>query len=170
VLRDAVISEDGLYRYSLTRQWGESNVGPLFIMLNPSKADADVDDPTVRKCIGFAQRWGYDAMRVVNLFAFRATEPDELIGARDARGPLNAEVVRGEISIAAFRDVPIVAAWGGWWSARQRGPYWRGLPRINVERTVQDFGGRPLCLGVTNDGSPRHPCRLPYSTPLVPWP
>lgn len=68
----AVLSEDGVYRYRLTREWGENLDAckrVCFVMLNPSTADASKDDPTIRKCIGFATRLGFDALEVVNLFA-----------------------------------------------------------------------------------------------------
>ena len=86
--RDALFSPCGTYRYRLTRRWAE---GPAvaFIMLNPSTADGSVDDPTIRRCIGYGQSWGYGALAVGNLYAFRATEPQELRRARDPIGPDN---------------------------------------------------------------------------------
>src|SRR5689334_20041621 len=74
IVKSAVLSPCGLYRYRLTRRWGD---GPalLFVMLNPSTADATEDDPTIRRCTGFAKREGMPAIEVVNLFAWRATDP-----------------------------------------------------------------------------------------------
>jgi len=77
VVRSAVLSDCGTYRYSLTRRWSP---GPLlgWVMLNPSRADALVDDPTIRRCVGFARRWGFAGIVVRNLYALRATDPREL--------------------------------------------------------------------------------------------
>ncbi len=86
VTKEAVISDCGRYRYRLTRRWGD---GPLlsFIMLNPSTADAEVDDPTIRRCMGFARRDGYGGIVVGNLYAFRTTKPKALFAADNPLGP-----------------------------------------------------------------------------------
>ncbi len=76
--KGAIISECGKYRYQLWRIWDESLPKVLFIMHNPSKADADNDDPTIRRCIGYAKFWGYGGIYVGNLFPYRATDPNEL--------------------------------------------------------------------------------------------
>lgn len=77
-LRDAKLSADGLYRYRLGRTWCPSERGVVWVMLNPSTADAHFDDPTIRRCVGFARSWGMGWITVVNLYAFRATYPQEL--------------------------------------------------------------------------------------------
>ncbi|MBA4304632.1 MAG: hypothetical protein C0424_10445 [Sphingobacteriaceae bacterium] len=80
----AVISECGKYRFQLTRNWWEEGKGLgtcLFVMLNPSNADADHDDPTIRRCIAFAKSWGYDELKVANLLPYRATDPMDLLEA-----------------------------------------------------------------------------------------
>src|SRR5690348_16099160 len=107
--RDAVISDCGRYRYSLSRWgWDERSGRCVFIMLNPSTADASVDDPTIRRCINFAQGWGYGMLEVVNLFAWRATFPKELALAPDPVGPHNGEYLTRAITIG---DIT-VCAWG----------------------------------------------------------
>lgn len=79
--KHATLSDCGKYRYWLERSWEETGKGFVnWIMLNPSTADAEIDDQTIRKCIGFSKLWGYDGMHVVNLFAFRATDPESLYG------------------------------------------------------------------------------------------
>ena len=88
VQRSAVISPDGLYRYRLDRWWGPESEGMgsnrmPFMMLNPSTADADEDDRTIRRCIGFAHREGCNGITVVNIGAYRATDPDEWAAAGD---------------------------------------------------------------------------------------
>lgn len=79
MIKNAEISKCGKYRYLLERTWDESKEKVLFIMLNPSTADANNDDPTIRRCISFAKSWGYGGLMVGNLFALRATNPKELI-------------------------------------------------------------------------------------------
>ena len=109
--RGADISEDGRYRYVLWRDGlvGDDDRACLFIMLNPSTADATKDDPTIRKCIGFCKRWGYGQLFVVNLFAFRTTDPKWLLsGAVDPVGPCNNMAITG----MALCCGDIVCAWG----------------------------------------------------------
>src|SRR5258708_25884820 len=99
VEKGAVLSDDLVYRYELTRRW-DSRPMVTWVMLNPSIADAEVDDLTVTKCCGFTQRWGWGGIRVVNLFALRATNPKELHDHPDPVGPKNMEA----ISEAILRD------------------------------------------------------------------
>src|SRR5689334_10494992 len=106
--RAAMLSPDSNYRYSLRRTWREGSRIVCFIMLNPSTADADLDDPTIRRCIGFAKSWNYDALEVVNLFAWRATKPSVLASIDDPEGLEND----GSILKAAARAEMIVCAWG----------------------------------------------------------
>lgn len=148
----AVLSPCGRYRYRLDRRWGD---GPTmgFIMLNPSTADADQDDPTIRRCIGFARREGCGALVVANLFAFRATNPISLISAHNPVGP-DAD----DYLLLAIRDVtgPLVAAWG----------IWNRDHRANDVKAM--IGQHCVCLGKTRDGSPRHPLYVKGDAPLVP--
>lgn len=149
----ADISACGRYRYALTRSWAD---GPFvaWVMLNPSTADAHEDDPTIRKVMGFSTAWGYAGCVVVNLFALRSTDPKALQSAVDPVGLDNVEALR------RWTDgKPIVAAWGD--SGGE-------LAQRQARRVNQALGDPAmLCLGTTKAGSPRHPCRLAYSTPLV---
>jgi hypothetical protein len=148
--RGAILSECQRYRYCLTRRWDAGNP-VLFIGLNPSTADALKDDPTVRRCVGFARAWWYPAMGIVNLFAWRATDPAELRKAADPVGPENDQYIKEAASCAG----KIVAA---------SGAYGSGL-RL---RTVASLINRELfCLGCTRDGFPRHPLYLPKTAELV---
>lgn len=154
----ARISTCGRYRYSLVRQWDRSNKGRcLWVMLNPSTADATSDDPTIRKCVGFAKRWGFGSIEVVNLYAWRATDPADLRAAHrrgeDVIGPVNDEW----ISVAIGRADQVIAAWGAnaFDSARTR----------SVVECISD--GHPVsCLGLTKKREPYHPLMISYSTKL----
>ena len=155
--RDAIISGCGKYRYKLSREWSsiypELNRIP-WIMLNPSTADADVDDATIRRCISFSKQWGYSAMDVYNLFAFRATNPKELTTADNPVGPLNDQYL---LEIPDWKN--IVCAWGTNGSLLKRDDEIKKL-----------FVGKRLChLGLTKDGHPKHPCRLPKNLTLQVW-
>ena len=152
----AVLSPDEKYRYLLTRELGDG--APLvFIMLNPSTADAEVDDPTIRRCIRFAARENAGHLVVVNLFALRATDPRELARDPDPVGPRNDEFILMHCGPGAR----IVAAWGAhpFAAARAR----------TVARMVAGSGARLECLGVTKDGHPRHPLYVRADAPLVPY-
>ena len=85
----AAIDPTGLYRYSLWREWDANAPRVAFVMLNPSRADANTDDPTLRRCLGFARSWGCGSIEVVNLFAYRASRPDILRVVLDPVGPEN---------------------------------------------------------------------------------
>jgi hypothetical protein len=143
MLKEAIIDPTGQFRYSLWRIWNPDFPKVLFIMLNPSTADADIDDPTIRRCIGFAKSWGYSSLEVVNLFAYRATDPDELKKCDDPVGPDNDKY----ICHAAESAHKIVLAWG------TKGVL-RGRNR-EVLNMVERYS--PECLEITANGHPKHP-------------
>lgn len=149
----AVLSPCGRYRYRLTRPAAESGSRVLFVMLNPSTADAVENDLTITKCTGFARRWGHGALEVVNLYAFRSTDPTALLSTPDVVGEGND----AHIVAAARRAGRIVAAWGDH-GAGVRGEY--------VARLLAEHGD-VWCLGTTKGGHPKHPSRIAYATPLV---
>lgn len=154
----AVLSDCGTYRYRLTRLWDPHARPACFVMLNPSTADAKRDDPTIRRCVGFARAWGCGGIVVVNLFALRATDPAALHAATDPIGPANEGYIRG----AMVEGWPVVAAWGAHVPARGR---------ANHTRVGADRAGIPLkCLGVTKEGFPRHPLYVRADAPLIPYP
>jgi hypothetical protein len=152
--RDAVISDCGRYRYLLRRAWDHTKPRALFVMLNPSTADAEIDDPTIRSCIRISKSWGYGSFEVVNLFAWRSTDPDELPNAPDASGPDNERIVEAAIT----RCDVVVFAWGAHPFAQKKAQTFRDLvtPR------------RPMiyCLGFTKARAPKHPLFLKSTTPL----
>lgn len=155
--KTAVISECGTYRYHLTRYWG-NGAALLFVMLNPSTADANLDDPTIRKCIGFAERNGCEGIEVVNLFAFRATDPRELKRAGYPIGPENNAIIRSTAMDVAERGGRIVCAWGA--NAR-------GLDRADdVVGFLLDDGHELHALKLLDPSTPAHPLMLAYSSKL----
>jgi hypothetical protein len=155
VAKTAVISDCGTYRYLLTRTWDGSLPHVGFIMLNPSTANADTDDPTIRRCIGFAKAWGYGGIAVRNLYALRSTDPKALRGHPDPHGPDNYRYVE-----AAADDHLTVCAWG----ANADPIDSRGL----IDALI-GWGGRPHHLGLTKDGFPKRPLYLRADTTPTPF-
>jgi len=152
VRKRAVISADGKYRYLLERCWSE---GPTitFVMLNPSTADADIDDPTIRRCMGFAKKLGYGGLRVVNLYAFRATNPKDLWTVGDPIGEENDDYLLQALQESKL----VIAAWGI--NAKQD----------RIKEISNLMGARKFfALGLTKDGNPRHPLYVHSDASLVP--
>lgn len=147
IKKGAVIDPSGLYRYLLWREWQAFGPKVTFIMLNPSQADAIADDPTIRRCIGLAQRWGYGAMNVVNLFGYRTAHPMELQRVGDPVGPDNDRHLQSAVEQAQS----VILAWGN-----------QGILGDRNQDVLQQLSGpRPLyCLGITKAGHPRHPLYL----------
>jgi len=167
---EAVISEDGLYRYVLNRRWSDGPVMP-WIGLNPSTADHRVDDPSVRRMCGFARREGCGGICVLNAYALRSPVPDALrdaieVAGIDPVGPDNDKWIAGlaeDLFLSWYLDgekpVPVVAAWGA-----------NPLADARVPRILELLHGVPLaCLGVTASGAPRHPLYVRADAPLVPY-
>ena len=160
----ATISDCGRYRYDLTRVVSPNPSGVVvFIGVNPSTADATIDDHTVRKWSGFTRRWGYGIFRVGNLFAYRATDVSELARVDNPIGPANDSSLREMLAQANL----VVPCWG---NAGKLPPRLRG--RISTVRTMLrdlDVFTPVQCLGTTKSGDPKHPLTLGYSTPLEEW-
>jgi len=153
---DALLSDCGKFRYWLSRIWDREKPSVCFVMLNPSAATATQDDPTIRRCFGFAIRLGCGQLMVCNLFAYRATNPHDLRRAGYPVGPENDDWIR---QCVAGRRMTI-AAWGA-----QAGPPVRD--RIaQVRRLLREIGLPICCLGTTKDGSPRHPLFVPSAADL----
>lgn len=154
----AIFSEDRQHRYTLWREWCPADGSiqkpyAMFIGLNPSTADEVQDDPTIRRCIGFAKLWGYRALCMTNLFAFRATNPKDMASAVDPVGPDNDKWLRA----SALQAEVIVAAWG------KEGAFMkRDIHVINMFADLK-------CLGTNKDGSPKHPLYLKKDTELIPF-
>lgn len=157
---DATLSDDAVYRYHLTREWSlrAPRRRVAFVMLNPSTADGRKDDATIRRCVGFARSWGFDALDVVNLFALRSRSPVALTKAADPVGPDNVATLE---RVFARADL-VVAAWG-----------------VNVPRVFHDaaatFGAtirsayEAQVLALTKHGHPQHPLFVPASVVPARW-
>jgi hypothetical protein len=151
----AMFSEDRRYRYLLWRCWNQDLAkAAIFIGLNPSTADETEDDPTIRRCIGFAKAWNCGGMFMLNLFAWRATSPKDLKRAADPVGPDNDQYLKTFASLIG----PTVAAWGNHGA-------WRGRS-LEVRKLIPQL----QCFGLTKQGEPKHPLYLPKSAQLVPYP
>lgn len=144
--RAATFDPTGHYRYSLKRQWDATAPAIAFVMLNPSTANAEWDDPTVRRCIRLAQSWGFGTLEVVNLFAWCATHPRELRRAAEPVGPENDRYLQA----AAQQASCLILAWGNGGGLYQR-------DRAVLELLIPY---RCYCLGKTQTGHPRHPLYL----------
>ena len=150
----AELSPCGLYRYRLDRVWDRSRDVAVFVMLNPSTADGATDDATIRKCVAFAKAWGCGRLTVVNLFAFRATEPDDLKRAADPVGPDTDRHIA-----AACAGRLVVCAWGAA-VAKAKRPVLFERPGA-VRRLLAGCGASARTLGLTSGGHPGHPLYVP---------
>jgi hypothetical protein len=150
----ATFSRDRRFRYRLWRRWDGSLPVVAFVMLNPSTADASQDDPTIRRCIGFARSWGFGGVEIVNLFAYRATDPRELRRMRHPVGPRNDRAIAAATSRAAVT----VVAWGA------------GRPPERTARVARLLRGRDVRqLRLTKEGHPAHPLYLRKDVTPAHW-
>lgn len=153
----AILSEDRKYRYTLTRVWDVDKPTVAYIGLNPSTADEFTLDRTLRRCLDFANSWGYGRFIMLNLFAFRATDPLDMKAAFDPRGPENdryIEMVTGNVAT-------VVACWGahGGWLGRD----------TEVRTMLKDEGVKLHYLKLTKHGYPNHPLYLPKTLTPTEW-
>jgi len=152
--KGAHISDCGSYRYNLYRCWDRSKPFMAFVMLNPSTADASEDDPTIRRCMSFAKRENCGGIEVVNLFAYRATDPKQMKSVIDPVGPENDAYLH---EVAMDDNKYIVCAWGAHGSHRGRDK--EVLKLLDIGSTIRH-------LGLTKAGQPKHPLYLKSDTPL----
>ena len=165
IKRGAQISDCGRYRYLLYRRWDVSKPRLVWIMLNPSTADGWKDDPTIRRCVGFARRGGFGGIRVLNLFAWRATHPRDLRDADDPVGPENDHYLERNLGSVPFGEVT-VAAWGA--RGAMPGRHRRRDHEV-MSIVCNDMGHTLHCLGLTKAGHPKHPLYVPSDTEIRPW-
>ena len=144
---------EGEYRYWLSRTWAERGEPMTWIMLNPSTADAVFDDPTIRRCVGFAKAWGFGSIWVVNLFALRSMNPANLRTHPDPIGPMNDHHIQERTRHSSLN----VAAWGNHGAYLTRG--------YKVAATIPNLH----VLSMTGEGQPDHPLCLPKAREPIPW-
>lgn len=145
IIKDAVLSKDRKYRYALWRIWNEEKPRVMFICLNPSTADEVQDDPTLIRCISYSKLWGYGGVVISNLFAFRTTNPKELINVKYPVGNENDEWIKHLSKEAEI----IVCAWGNLGEFLYRG------------QAVIDMFKEIYCLKINKSGQPAHPLYQP---------
>lgn len=157
VKREAVIN--GIYRYSLVREWDESNPKRVvFVLLNPSTADDEGDDQTTKVCIEFAKRWGFGSLEIVNLFAYRATDPKDLKKVKDYNQVVGEHNYRF-LQNALLGANKIVVAWG---------EHGKILKRYMDESLKDLFSNFSLyCFREIANNQPKHPLGVDYNTPLT---
>ena len=153
----AVFSSDMRYRYKLWRIWNRQLPLVNFILLNPSTADAEEDDPTVYCCGQRARHMGYGGLLVTNVFAFRSTDPGRLYEIDDPVGPENDDAIITEAKRAAM----VVCGWGKLGKYMGRATFVCDLLRLHKVY--------PHALNLNGDGSPEHPLYQPYSRQPIPY-
>lgn len=155
----ATFSSDRVYRYTLTRVLTDSPQPRkiVWIMLNPSTADDTEDDPTIRRILGFSRKWGFDRLDVVNLFAFRATDPKDMLKASDPVGPDNDRII---LEVTEWADL-IVGAWGNHGNYRSRA--------YQITQLLKACHLDIWCLGCTQSGQPKHPLYLAERLEPIPY-
>lgn len=160
---EATFDERRIYRYLLTRTWDRGLPSVAWIMLNPSTADAAVDDATISRVVGFSRSWGYGSVDVVNLFAYRCTKPRQLRLPMDPVGPLN------DLTIAetARSSVTVIVAWGNHGVVVNPAT---GVPRHEEVLALAARAGIEVqSLGTTMRGQPMHPLYRPRGIRPAPF-
>ena len=141
VNKNATFSDCRKYRYALSRTWNSKKKTILFIGLNPSTADEKIDDPTIRRCVNYAQNWGYGSLLMVNLFAYMTTIPTEL---KKVRNPIGNDNDLHIIELSKKADLA-VAAWGNEGSL------------LNRDKEIKKILPNLMCLKINKSGQPAHP-------------
>lgn len=141
VNKNATFSDCRKYRYALSRTWNGKKKTILFIGLNPSTANEKIDDPTIRRCINYAQNWGYGSLLMVNLFAYRATLPSEL---KNVKNPIGNDNDLHIIELSKKADIA-VAAWGNEGTL------------LNRDKEIKKILPNLMCLKINKSGQPAHP-------------
>lgn len=148
----ATFSPCRTYRYMLWRVWDETLPRVMFVALNPSTADETVNDPTIRREIGFAKAWGFGGLYKGNVFGYRSTDPKALATALDPVGPDNDATIREYAARCSLR----IAAWGAD----------KSVTPVRVAAMLAILG-ECYCLGTTRDGHPKHPLYLPKNAERI---
>lgn len=151
---DAVLSDDGEYRYRLSRTWDTSKPTVAFVMLNPSTANATENDPTIRRCLGYAKDWGYGKLVVANLFALRSSDPATLRDHPDPVAPENDDHLQAVCDEAE----KVIVAWGA-----------NGSLRGRASEVAAMLDADLYALDTTKAGHPVHPLYQPADADLQLW-
>lgn len=167
IRKTAVISDDASYRYRLTRQWDLTGRLLPVCMLNPSTADHEQDDPTIRALTHFGKAWGYGGVVVINLFALRTSSPQEMKRHQWPRGVDNWQHIDQVLATARHTSSPVLAAWGN------DGAHWNRQDEEFCKRARTAMVDL-VCLGLTKDGFPKHPLargrhRIPSGQKPIMW-
>jgi hypothetical protein len=153
--RQTILSQCRTYRYVLWREWDTINPAyAMFVGLNPSTADEVEDDPTIRRCVGYAKRWGYGALCMTNLFAYRATDREVM---KSHPSPVGVDNDRWLVEMAKGAAI-VVAAWGV-----------DGAHLHRDQAVIRLLGKGLTCLGLTKSGHPAHPLYLKKSLKSIPF-
>lgn len=172
MLKEAILSPCGTWRYTLLRQWDPELLVLPVVMVNPSTADHEVNDPTILTLIARAKFWGYGGILVVNLLALRSSTQDALLKHPDPTGPENPDYVSQVMEYAKNNEQWVLVAWGNGGDIVLPGSHWSEA-QIFLDRFEQD-GIEFRCLGKTSSGAPKHPLargkhRVPNDFQPVPF-
>lgn len=156
VEKGAHFSPDRKYRYTLWRIWEPTFPRLNWLMLNPSTADENVEDPTIAKCIRFAKLWKYGSVHITNIFSYRATDPEDMKKVDDPVGPNNDWYVWSNANQADL----VICAWGNHGVHMGRSEHVRAM--------LKDV--KTHCLKINQTGEPQHPLYLPFKQLPIPYP
>jgi len=151
ILKSAIFSDDGKYRYALWRVWNINRPMLMQIGLNPSKAGAEINDPTVTRNMIRSYNCGYGGLFQANLYAYVSTVPEVLLGDGDFIGEFTDDYMRRMISMSSRQ----LCGWGSF------------PPVAKRAATVLAMLKEPYCLGINKDGQPKHPLYISYDSPMV---
>lgn len=157
----ALLSSDRLYRYTLERIWDPDRPRCAFIGLNPSTADESQLDPTLRRCVRFADGWGYGSFVMLNVFAFRTTDWRGLKMARDPVGSANWTWLRAKTKEVVEQGGIVVCCWGTHVKDVRGGR--------TLALSIRDLLAKPYVIRTTLSGFPEHPLYLPSNLEPEPW-
>ena len=156
MIREAYFDKDKIYRYLLHRKWGSSGKKVTWIMLNPSTADEKIDDPTIRRCMGFSKQFGATELDIVNIFAYRSTDPKNLYISDDPIGDENDIYILKSIKSSSL----VIIGWGN---------HGKLLNRSDevVSNLLKPYHDKVFALKILKNGEPGHPLYIPYSAELL---
>ncbi len=144
---DAIFSEDNIHRYALIHEWELDRPSLMIISLNPSAEDGELNNPTIRRCIGFAKRWGFGRLFITNLFSFKTSSPKDLFNSENPIGNKNDYWLK-KLSKKVDK---VVLAYGNHGKFKNR--------HEEILKIIHD----PYCIKKSKTGMPMHPLYLKYT-------